>query len=257
MIRAPAVAGTFYPADASELQYQIQSMLALCETKTMPVKALIVPHAGYIYSGQIAAQAYQLLQHQSQFTNVVLLGPAHYVYVEGLVVPSASHFVTPLGAIPVNTKAIESILDLPQISVSDQAHAPEHSVEVQLPFLQMVLPDFSLVPVLVGNATTEQTAEVIERLWGNAKTLILISSDLSHFHHYTEAQQIDQRTNAAICQLSESLRGDQACGCRAINGLMHCAKVKRLSVKMLGLCNSGDTAGNKERVVGYGAYALS
>ncbi|MCF7981139.1 MAG: AmmeMemoRadiSam system protein B [Pseudomonadales bacterium] len=256
MIRAPAVAGTFYPADANVLRHQVESMLTRSGTQSIPVKALIVPHAGYIYSGQIAAKAYRLLEGNTKFKQIVLFGPAHYVYVEGLVVPSVSHFSTPLGQIPVDLKIIGGILDMPQVSVSNDAHAPEHSLEVQLPFLQMVLTDFNLIPVLVGNATTEQTAEVIERLWGDEETLLLISSDLSHFHSYAEALSIDRMTNEAICHRSENLKGEQACGCRAINGLMHCAKKRNLKVTPIGLCNSGDTAGDKKRVVGYGAYAL-
>ena len=254
-IRHPAVAGTFYPADAGALQDQVQSMLARSTEQTISVKALIVPHAGYMYSGQVAAQAYRLLQDK-EFAHVVLLGPAHYVYVEGLAAPSVSHFATPLGLIPINSQAIAGILDLPQVSVSDQAHAPEHSLEVQLPFLQRVLADFTLIPLLVGKATAEQTAQVIERLWSDQDTLILVSSDLSHFHPYSEAQKIDQRTSTAICHRSETLSGEQACGCRAINGLMHCAEKRGLNVKPIALCNSGDTGGDKSRVVGYGAYVL-
>lgn len=256
MIRAPAVAGAFYPADSYDLQSQLQTLLARADTAALPVKAMIVPHAGYIYSGAVAAKAYSILQQRNDIENVVLLGPAHYLYVNGVAVPAATHFATPLGEIPINRQAIERISDLPQVSVSDAAHAPEHSLEVQLPFLQMVLEEFQLVPVLVGDANAEEVAEVIGRLWGGEETLLLISSDLSHFHHYEEAQRIDRATGDAILGMSESLAGEQACGCRAINGLMHSVKQRDMRVEELTICNSGDTAGDKDRVVGYGAYAL-
>lgn len=256
MIRNPAVAGMFYPADPHRLQAQIQQMLAQSDPPPIRPKALIVPHAGYIYSGQVAAQAYRLLQQYPQICRVVLLGPAHRVYVPGLAVSSATAYTTPLGTIPVAVDAVGEILGLSQVQVSDLAHAPEHSLEVQLPFLQSVLENFQLVPILVGDADAPQTAAVIEQLWGDDGTLILVSSDLSHFHPYREAQQIDRATGDAILRMSEALVGEQACGCHAINGLMHSARQHRMKITELAICNSGDTAGDKERVVGYGAYAL-
>lgn len=256
MIRNAAVAGQFYPADPLELEAQVRGMLAQSFTREVSVKALIAPHAGYIYSGQVAAQAYRLLENRVDIRQVVLLGPAHYVYVEGLAISSASHFSTPLGQIPLNRERIEGVQDMPQVCVSDAAHAPEHSLEVHLPFLQLVLGEFQLVPILVGVSEPEETAEVIDRLWGGEENLIVVSSDLSHFHPYREAQQLDQRTSRAICHLSEELRGEEACGCHAINGLMNCAKRREMAVTLLNNCNSGDTAGDKNRVVGYGAYEL-
>lgn len=256
MIRTAAVAGQFYPANPLELEADVRRMLAKSDHCQVPVKALIAPHAGYIYSGQVAARAYRLLENREEIRQVVLLGPAHYVYVEGLAVSSASHFSSPLGPVPLNRDCIEEIGSMPQVCVSDAAHAPEHSLEVHLPFLQLMLGEFQLVPILVGVAPAEQSAEVIDRLWGGEETLIVVSSDLSHFHPYSEAQQIDQRTSSAICHLSEQLQGEEACGCHAINGLMRCAKSRGLKASLLDICNSGDTAGDKERVVGYGAYEL-
>ncbi len=256
MIRPPAVAGTFYPADPVELESFIQFALGSCSGAAFDAKALIVPHAGYIYSGEIAGRAYRLVCNRPKVKKVILLGPAHRAYVEGLALSSATHFQTPLGSVPVATELNREILSLPQVQVSDQAHLREHSLEVQLPFLQQTMKDFKLVPLLVGDATPSETAEVIDKLWGGEETLLVISSDLSHFHPYNEAQQIDQSTSEAIIKKSESLTGDQACGCRAINGFMRSAKRHGLNVSELARCNSGDTAGEKDSVVGYGSYAL-
>ncbi len=256
MIRPPAVAGSFYPADPGQLESFIQSAFGECAGAAFNAKALIVPHAGYIYSGEVAVQAYRLLRNHSKIDRVVLLGPAHHVYLEGLALSSATHFITPLGSVAIATELNREILSLPQVQISDAAHTPEHSLEVQLPFLQQVLGEFRLVPILVGNATAQQTAEVIDKLWGGEETLLVVSSDLSHFHTYREAQEIDRSTSEDICRMSEALAGEQACGCKAINGLMHSAKKYCLNTSELARCNSGDTAGDKGRVVGYGAYAL-
>ncbi len=260
-IRPAAVAGAFYPAQPKALRHQ----LAECFEAAKPVlselgrhpKALIVPHAGYIYSGPIAASAYALLKPlRNAIQRVVLLGPVHRVWVSGLALPGATRFETPLGQVEIDQAGIEAIADLPQVSISPLAHAEEHSLEVHLPFLQTVLDAFKLIPLAVGSATPEQVAEVLDRLWGSDETLIVVSSDLSHFLPYAEAKQIDRATANAILRLDINLAGEQACGAHPINGLALAAKQHGLVPHLLDLRNSGDTAGDRGRVVGYGAFAL-
>jgi AmmeMemoRadiSam system protein B len=187
----------------------------------------------------------------------VLLGPAHRVPLRGLAVPSADSFATPLGDIEVDRAAVACALDLPQVSESDRAHALEHSLEVQLPFLQTLLSSFRLVPLAVGDATAAQVAEVIESLWGGPETLIVVSSDLSHYHAYSEACEIDRRSAQTVLTLSPTLGYDQACGALPINGLITVARRRGLRPELLDLRNSGDTAGDKFRVVGYGSFIFS
>lgn len=221
-------------------------------------KAIIVPHAGYIYSGPIATTAYARLQNShDSITRVVLLGPSHRVGFQGLAVCSADTFATPLGNIPVDTESVQSIAQLPYVQYIDQAHLMEHSLEVHLPFLQEVLDSFSLVPIVVGDATAEQVSEILELLWGGPETLIVISSDLSHYHDYATARQMDKATSEHIEALQyEQLDYESACGRVPICGLLALARKKSLHVKTIDLRNSGDTAGDKSRVVGYGAYVV-
>lgn len=255
--RPAAVAGRFYPGHANELAVQISEMLGgEINLQNIRCKALIVPHAGYIYSGPIAATAYRLIRNDQNIKRVVLLGPCHYVPVRGIAVSSAQYFETPLGTIPLDRRAVEALLGLPQVVCSDEAHAPEHCLEVQLPFLQSVLTDFQLVPLIVGRASAEEVAEVLDKVWGSSETLILVSSDLSHYHDYKTAQRVDADTSKAICSLQADLVGEQACGCYAVNGLLNAAKSRGMKIKQLDLRNSGDTAGDRSRVVGYGAYAF-
>jgi len=256
--REAAVAGMFYESDRFRLRTQVDDLLdqATTHSRATP-KVLIVPHAGYIYSGATAAQAYRSLEpHQEKINRVALLGPAHRVYLKGMAVPSADRFVTPLGEIELDRKSIQRITDLPSVIVSAEAHRLEHSLEVQLPFLQSVLNDFTLAPVVVGDCNAELVAAVIDELWGGTETLLVISSDLSHFHTYNEARQIDATTSGLILDKASNLSGDQACGAHAINGLMCSKHCQSLTVEMLDVCNSGDTAGDKNRVVGYGAFLL-
>ena len=259
IVRQPAVAGFFYPADADELRQMVERYLSEAQTNNPVPKAIIAPHAGYIYSGPVAATAYaSLAPIHDKISRVILLGPAHRVYVRGLALSSATHFATPLGKIGIDQKAVDLISKLPQISISDEAHAQEHSLEVHLPFLQTILDKFLLVPLVVGEALPAQVAEVLELLWGEDETLIVISSDLSHYHDYETARQIDQTTTSAIENLQlEKIGSQQACGCMPMRGLLQIAQDKGLQVKTLDLRNSGDTAGSHDRVVGYGAYSLS
>ncbi|MCF6281241.1 MAG: AmmeMemoRadiSam system protein B [Candidatus Polarisedimenticolaceae bacterium] len=255
-IRAPAVAGTFYPDDPHILQQMVNGFLNHASTKGRAPKAIIAPHAGYIYSGAVAANAYHLLASVRQkIERVVLLGPSHHVPFLGLAICNADYYATPLGDIHLDQAAAQQLLDLPQVSIIDQAHAMEHSLEVQLPFLQMVLDEFSLIPLVVGDASAEQVSEVLDRLWGGDETLIVISSDLSHFHDYPQAKRLDQLTSDAIIGLHpESIQTQDACGGIPIRGLLLQALKRHLHAELLDLRNSGDTAGSRDRVVGYGAY---
>jgi len=261
-IRHPAVAGMFYPANEAVLKKDIHSYLDE-NTKSMDVskiipKAIVVPHAGYVYSGPIAASAYKLLiPLKHLIKRVVLLGPSHQVAFKGLAVPESDTFNTPLGNIPIDKDGIELLSDLPQVIVSDQAHRDEHSLEVQLPFLQEILDDFSLIPLVVGDAERQEVAEVINRLWGDERTLIVISTDLSHYHEYYDAKKRDRATSDAIAYLKPDLiEYDDACGRNGLKGMLTVAQQKSLSVDVLDVRNSGDTAGSKDRVVGYGAYVF-
>ncbi len=256
-VRRPAVSGTFYPGQPTALRSEVEELLASNSQDAAPPKVLIAPHAGYVYSGPVAASAYNLLREvAAKIRRVVLLGPAHQVYVEGLALPAVDAFETPLGTIALDQEAMSRVRDLPQVLVSDAAHGQEHSLEVHLPFLQMMLDEFSLVPLVVGRATPQDVCEVLEILWGGLETLIVVSSDLSHHHGYESAMEIDARTNQLILQRNADITGEQACGAHAINGLMLCATHHALAVRELDRRNSGDTAGSRDRVVGYASYAL-
>ncbi len=257
-IRPAAVAGMFYPGDRRRLALDVQRMLEAASPAPLRPKALIVPHAGYVYSGPVAASAYVLLKDLREvIRRVVLLGPVHRVWVPGLALPAVDAFETPLGVVALDEPAMARLLQLPQVEVNEAAHAWEHSLEVHLPFLQTVLDDFVLVPLAVGGATPQQVAEALELVWGGAETLIVVSSDLSHYLPYDEATQSDQATVRAILELHTDLVGEQACGAHPINGLLLAARRHHLAPHLLDLRNSGDTAGDKSRVVGYGAFALT
>jgi AmmeMemoRadiSam system protein B len=261
-VRSPAVAGSFYPQQPAALTHDVLALLAATPTEpvsaeTAPPKAIIVPHAGYIYSGATAALAYQRLQAwRHQIHRVVILGPVHRVPVRGLALPGVDAFDTPLGRIPVDQAGVEALANLTQVVTSAAAHAQEHSLEVQLPFLQMVLEQFTLLPLAVGDATASEVAQVLNAVWGGPETLIVISSDLSHFLPYHEAQAIDRMTVDQLLKLDCRLSHTQACGATPVNGLLLAATQHHLTPELLGLCNSGDTAGDKDRVVGYGALAF-
>ena len=262
-VRPPAVAGAFYPGRSQTLSHDVLAMLAAARPDAAradapPPKALIVPHAGYIYSGPTAAQAYaQLATVRQTIRRVVLLGPVHRVPVRGLALPGTDYFATPLGEIEIDQDAVAAIRSLRQVVVSPAAHAQEHSLEVQLPFLQLALHDFKLLPLAVGDATPAEVAQVLDEIWGGDETLIVISSDLSHFLPYATAQDVDHETVQAILQLQPGLDHQQACGATPVNGLLLAARRHHLQPQLLGLCNSGDTAGDKGRVVGYAALAFT
>jgi hypothetical protein len=258
-VRPPAVAGAFYPGDRDRLSATLDQLLADAPPSTGKVpKALVVPHAGYIYSGPIAASAYSRLRDAaSQLRRVVLLGPSHRVRMRGLALPDAEGLATPLGILPVDPEGAATAARLPQVSSSAIAHAKEHSLEVQLPFLQRVLPGVPVVPLVVGAASAEQVAEVLERLWEREDTIVLISSDLSHYLTYDEAREVDRETADRILKLdAEHVDTDQACGAIPLSGLLLAARRRGLRAQELDLRNSGDTAGDRSRVVGYGAFAF-
>ncbi len=258
-VRPAAVAGLFYPSSPAVLTRDLRRLLDVSQPPTaVQPKAVIVPHAGYRYSGPIAATVYApLATWRSTIRRVVLLGPTHRVAVQGLAVPSATAFATPLGSVLVDPAALATIAHLGQVVVSDLAHEPEHSLEVQLPFLQAVLDDFSLVPLAVGRASPAQVAEVLESLWGGAETLIVVSSDLSHYLPYAAAREIDADTARRIVALEVGVDPEQACGATPINGLLLAARRHRLQARLLDLRNSGDTAGDRSRVVGYGGFVFT
>ncbi|HKJ77675.1 MAG TPA: AmmeMemoRadiSam system protein B [Gammaproteobacteria bacterium] len=259
-IRMPAVAGMFYPDDRRELQGMIRDYLEAvpAASGTEPPKAIIAPHAGYPYSGPVAASVYRRLRPLARtVTRVVLLGPSHRVGFYGLAASGADSFRTPLGDVPVDKEAVAEACRLRQVQVLDQAHQMEHSLEVQLPFLQELLESFRLVPLVVGDASPEEVGEVLELLWGGPETLIVISSDLSHYHDYDTARGMDRATSDAIETLRpEAIGYDNACGRNPVNGLLHVAGKHHLKGETIDLRSSGDTAGPRDAVVGYGAYAF-
>jgi AmmeMemoRadiSam system protein B len=259
-VRPPAVAGSFYPGDPDRLAEDVRGYLAAVPATNAPApKAVIVPHAGYVYSGPVAATAYaRLAALRDVVRRVVLIGPAHYLPIRGLAASSAGAFATPFSVVPVDRAAIDGLRDLRQVVVSDDAHEPEHSLEVQLPFLQTVLGDFAIVPLVAGAASYDEVRAVLERLWGGAETLIVISSDLSHYHDYARARRLDADTAAAILALDADAIGEEgACGRIPIGGLLRVARAKGLTATSIDLRNSGDTAGPRSHVVGYGSFLFN
>jgi AmmeMemoRadiSam system protein B len=258
-IRPAAMAGSFYPGESSALAAEVAAYLgdAPGGGRIAP-KAIIAPHAGYMYSGAIAGSIYaRLAPLAGKVTRVILAGPAHRVYVTGAAVPSVEAFATPLGTIALDTAAIAALRELPFVEVSDAAHAREHSLEVHLPFLQAVLGGFSLVPVVVGDASPDEMARLFETVWGGPETLIVVSSDMSHYLPYESACGRDRDTARAIVGLEATLAPEEACGAAPINGLLRAARLHDMRAELVDLRNSGDTAGSRDRVVGYGAFAFT
>jgi hypothetical protein len=259
-IRSPAVADLFYPGTPPELRATLGRLLARADAPAAPapVKALIVPHAGYVYSGALAARAYaRLAARAGAIERVVLLGPCHRVWVEGLALPEAEGFETPLGVVPVDETLRARVATLPGVTTSAAAHREEHSLEVQLPFLQRVLGAFTVLPLVVGGAGPQTVAAVLEAVWGGPETLIVISSDLSHFHEEAVARRLDARTAERIERLDTALTGEDACGAAPVNGLLALAGRRGLAVHRVGLADSTDGGGPASRVVGYGAWLLT
>jgi MEMO1 family protein len=256
--RPPAVSGSFYPREPRELQRMVRTLLGEAESSGKgELVGVIAPHAGYMYSGPIAASAFaQIAAARHSFTRVLLIGPAHYVPVRGIVAASAARFATPLGEIPVDLRAVASLVDAGLISIDDRAHAPEHSLEVELPFLQVVLGRFALIPLLVGDASRQEVAAVVGAVM-DAHTILVVSTDLSHYLAATEAKARDLASALTIERLDDSCLGpNDACGYVALNGALRAAKETRWQIARLDLRNSGDTSGERRRVVGYGAWSI-
>jgi hypothetical protein len=264
LVRPPAVAGTFYPARPDVLAADVDGYLGAAAVAGLTPKALIVPHAGYVYSGPIAGSAYATFAGSvpergaaDEVRRVVLLGPAHYVPVEGIAVLSVDAFATPLGTVPIDAAARALVLALPGVRIDDAAHEPEHSLEVQLPFLQRTLRAFTLLPLLVGRADPGLVTRVLDAVWGGPETLVVVSTDLSHYLAYDHARDRDARTASAIVHCDGAAVDDyDACGATPLRGLLTVARARALGVRALDVRNSGDTAGDRTRVVGYGAFAL-
>jgi len=263
-IRTAAVAGSFYPADASTLRSLINNLLDdITETTTAPdqqLRALIVPHAGYLYSGPVAATAYHQLARQCQhIQRIALLGPSHHVYLQCIAAPQADWFATPLGHIKVDQEGLRQLMEqFPRIQFRPDAHVPEHCLEVQLPFLQQTLESFSILPLLIGDIDPGTLLPILERLTDDPQTLVIVSSDLSHYLEYAAAGRLDQATARAIVNLQwVDIKPRQACGATAIQGLLHWAQQLRLQAKILDVRNSGDTSEPRDRVVGYGSFAFT
>lgn len=256
-IRYPAVAGQFYPGDARRLNQAVMKYIQEPgEISGAAPKAIIAPHAGYVYSGPIAGTAYaHLAKADGNISRVVLVGPAHWAAVKGLAASKADAFATPLGTVLLDSEAYQDIHSLEQVTVFEDAHTREHCLEVQLPFLQAIFSDFKVVPLVVGEASPSEVAEVLEALWGGPETAVVISSDLSHYHDYDTAVRLDKDTSKLIEEL-QAVKENQACGRKAINGLLYLARQRGMQVQTVDLRNSGDTAGPRDRVVGYGAYVF-
>jgi MEMO1 family protein len=260
-IRPPAVAGCFYPADAEALSESVNRLLARADPPAIDgsLRALIAPHAGYVYAGPIAASAYAVLRRESPLPRcIALLGPSHFVPFHGLALPEAEVLATPLGTVPVDPFAASLPQRFGQVLRSERAHRREHSLEVQLPFLQTVLPaGFTVLPLLVGDASPADVAEVIELLSDRPGTLVLISTDLSHYLPAEEAREVDRRTCSIVtAEDVEKLDPETTCGHHPLAGLMLAARRREWVIELLDLRNSSDTAGDPDRVVGYGAFAV-
>ena len=259
-IRPPAIAGTFYPHNPDELADTVRHYLTQAgrffDTAHKAPKAIIAPHAGYIYSGFTAAAVYNRLYPSCEtIRRVIMLGPCHRVAINYAALPSSKLFQTPIGNIPVDTDSIDNIKHLDYVKIFNATHAKDHCIEIHLPFLQMILKKFKIVPIIIGDISPLKVAEIIETLWGGPETLILVSSDLSHYLDHTQANTLDSQTSKIIERMDfEALRSDQACGCHSIKGLLMVARKKRLSAYTADVRNSGDTAGSKDRVVGYGSW---
>jgi AmmeMemoRadiSam system protein B len=254
-VRPPAVAGSFYPADAAQLRREVDAYIAEGTPHPTP-KAIVVPHAGYRYSGSIAGSAYASLIGAEQIRRVVLLGPSHHVRVQGLALPDADAMQTPLGLVRVDAAGVAEARRLAQVHEDGVPHAREHSLEVQLPFLQRTLKDFSVVPFSVGGAHPDAVAEVLDKLWGGPETLIMISSDLSHYLPYEEGARMDLETAKRVARLDPSLDIARACGAVPLNGLLRTAKARGMRAELWDLRSSGDTAGPRDSVVGYSAFGF-
>jgi AmmeMemoRadiSam system protein B len=255
-VRPTSAAGLYYPQDETLLRAALREMLLAAVPGAMP-KAIVVPHSAYAYSGAVAAAAYRSLRSAgAQIRHVVLVGPTHRAQIRGLAMPSCAYFATPCGTVAINAAGRSRLRELGLAGIADAPHVAEHSLEVQLPFLQEVLEQFDLLPIAVGTVQPEQVARALEAVWAGPETLVVVSSDLSHHHTHTEAEKLDDSTATSIIARRSDLSDAQACGAQIINGLLEVARRKNLDVKLLGRCTSGDSGGDSCRVVGYGSFGL-
>ena len=257
-IRSPAVAGTFYPANPDALDRVVRAALASANVDPAAAKAIVAPHAGYIYSGPIAGASFQSVAHLGNLINrVVLIGPTHRLYFPGIAVPTATGLATPLGTVPIDAAGISLALADPEVALLDAAFDNEHALEVELPFIQVLFPQAAVVPLIVGEASPQAVERVLASLWGGPETLIVVSSDLSHYHGYEAARALDLATSQAIEVIAPGkVDANRACGHRALAALLHHAGERDLRATTRDLRNSGDTSGSRDRVVGYGAYTF-
>ena len=256
-VRPAAVAGTFYPGEPAALDAALDKAYADARDAALPgpPKALIAPHAGYIYSGAVAASAYR---HLTKRQTVVVLGPSHHVPLHGIAVSSATAFETPIGEVSVDDKLRAAALQHEAVMIADAPHVYEHSLEVQLPFLQRELGEFTLLPLAVGRTSPTEVADLLDIVWNPDDAIAVVSTDLSHYHDYETACRQDRRTAEAIVEREPTEVDDyDACGAYPLRGLLEAARRRDLTVTLLDLRNSGDTAGDRSRVVGYGAFALN
>jgi AmmeMemoRadiSam system protein B len=261
-VRQPVVAGTFYPADPRALRAAVADLLAHAPhaSGVAAPKAIVAPHAGYIYSGPVAATAYRRIEARwSEIERVVIVGPSHRVALDGLAVAASDAFATPLGEVPIDRQSRDAVAVLPHVVIDDAPHADEHSLEVHLPFLQHVLTrSWTLVPIVVGGASAIAVADVLASVWGGADTLVVISTDLSHYHDYPSAAALDRRTaDAIVAREVDTIFPADACGAHPLRGLLELSRRAGLEVELLDLRSSGDTAGDRTKVVGYGAFAVT
>jgi AmmeMemoRadiSam system protein B/AmmeMemoRadiSam system protein A len=253
-----AVAGHFYPAVPEELAAGVDGSLARATPLPLAPKAVIAPHAGHIYSGDIAGSAYRLLsRRKGEIRRAILLGPNHRVPLRGLAISPADAWETPLGSLPVDHAGRAALARLPFVAVTHAPFASEHSLEVHLPFVHRALGEVEILPILVGQAGADQVSAALDLVWGGAETAIIVSSDLSHFHDYATCCTRDSETAQAIERLQPGLIDPYAaCGSFAIHGLLHQAQRRDLRVTAVDVRNSGDTRGGRDRVVGYGAFTF-
>lgn len=262
-VRAPAVAGLFYPGSAEELAAEVDAALEAAHAPEMRPgtrpKAVIAPHAGYRYSAPIAASAYRAFDALSQeIERVVILGPSHRYPIDAVSVSGADEFATPLGSVPVDTRARDVLAELDCVDVDDAAHVAEHSIEVHVPFVQRVFPAAAIVPLAVGRASPADVARVLDAVWDGDTTVVVVSSDLSHYHDHDTAARLDAETAAKIeAGLYDEIDTYDACGAAPVRGLLYKISGGSLHVDCVDLRNSGDTAGSPDRVVGYGAFVVA
>jgi AmmeMemoRadiSam system protein B len=257
-IRPAAMVGTLYPADAEQLSAQLAKLLLSCQQSIETPKVIIAPHSGYLFSGQVAACAYRSLSHIAPtISRVILVGPSHQQHCHGIALPTADYFQTPLGEVSVDQQALKQLEQLTDVNFNDSVHELEQSLELQLPFLQLCLLNFTIVPIIIGTTHAHHVAQVLNSVWGSNETLIVISTDLSHYLDYQQAKNIDFKTCHEISQLSDLITEQQACGSTVLNGLMKVAKQRNLAAKLLDCRNSGDTTGSKDKVVGYASFIFS